>query len=662
MAALVATVGHGSTALWYLTRATGLVSLIVLSATVVLGTVASVGWTTDRWPRFLSQSVHRNLSLFCLALIGIHIVSTVGDGYVPIGLTDAVIPFRSPYRPIWVGLGALALDMLLAVAITSALRRRIGVAAWRGVHWLAYACWPIAAVHGLGSGSDARLPGAMLVFVVCTGSVAAAVAWRLAVGRARSVSWRLGGAVAGAAVLLVITAFAAAGPLRPGWSHRAGHVLRTPGPAVGLGRHLVLRSHDADEPVALLGCVSDLGYPGRSVPDLRVGDGRHVATECQRRVPGHPHHAAGGHVCTTPGPDHRPGRERRRRHASQCGVLRSADRTGHGPRRGEHRSRGQRDHGISQPDPEPLSRSERGHGHRAGLRERSAMSLTLRNEVKAAPTGGRRLLHGLSGGAADPGLQTHLDRWGELRLRGSRLIDELDGAGLVGHGGAWFPVSTKWRSVASASRRRPVVVANGAESEPASRKDALLLSHAPHLVLDGLALAADALGAHQAIVYVPAASIPVVEAAIEERRARRLDPIAIEIAESPDAFLAGQESAVVNALSGRRVAVPSFVALTPIRERGVGGRPTLVQNVETLAHVALIARFGATWFRQVGTPENPGTMLLTVNASRRSGDRRGGARLLAAPGRRHLRRGAGPRPRRPPRRLRRRVGVAKGVR
>ena len=222
MTALVATVGHGSTALWYLTRATGLVSLIVLSATVVLGTVASVGWTTDRWPRFLSQSVHRNLSLFCLALIVIHVVSTVGDGYVPIVITDAVIPFRSPYRPIWVGLGALALDMLLAVAITSALRRRIGVAAWRGVHWLAYACWPIAAVHGLGSGSDTRLPGATLVFVACTGSVAAAVAWRLAVGRARSVSWRLGGAIAGAAVLIVITAFAAAGPLRPGWSHRAG--------------------------------------------------------------------------------------------------------------------------------------------------------------------------------------------------------------------------------------------------------------------------------------------------------------------------------------------------------------------------------------------------------------------------------------------------------
>ncbi len=219
---MLATVGHGSTALWYLTRATGLVSLILLSATVVLGTVASVGWTTDRWPRFLSQSVHRNLSLFCVALIGVHVVTTVGDGYVPIGLADAVIPFRSPYRPIWVGLGAVAFDMLLAVAITSALRRRIGVAAWRGVHWLAYACWPIAVIHGLGSGSDARLPGAKVVFVLCTAVVAAAVAWRLAVGRARSVTWRFGGAVAGAGALVVIAAFAAAGPLRPGWSHRAG--------------------------------------------------------------------------------------------------------------------------------------------------------------------------------------------------------------------------------------------------------------------------------------------------------------------------------------------------------------------------------------------------------------------------------------------------------
>jgi len=240
------------------------------------------------------------------------------------------------------------------------------------------------------------------------------------------------------------------------------------------------------------------------------------------------------------------------------------------------------------------------------------VSLTLRDDARTAPTAGKRLLHGLSG-TRDPGLATHLDRWGDPRLRDGRLVDELEESGLVGHGGAWFPVAAKWRAVAGASRRRSVVIANGAESEPASRKDAFLLAHAPHLVLDGLVLAATALRAQRAIVYAPARRIPEVEAAIAERHGRRLDPISIEIAEAPDAFLAGQESAVVSALNGRRGAIPSFVGLTPVRERGVAGRPTLVQNAETLAHVALIARFGASWFRELGAPDNPGTMLLTVN-------------------------------------------------
>ena len=192
------------------------------------------------------------------------------------------------------------------------------------------------------------------------------------------------------------------------------------------------------------------------------------------------------------------------------------------------------------------------------------------------------------------------------------MLEELAASGLVGHGGAWFPVSTKWEAITSA-RRRPVVIANGAEGEPASRKDALLLTHAPHLVLDGLALAASTLRAQQAIAYVPASSIPVVAAALAERRARRLDPIDIEVFEAPDTYIAGQETAVVNALGGRRGAVPAFVGLSSIRERGVGGRPTLVQNAETLAHVALIGRFGAAWFREIGSPGSPGTMLLTVN-------------------------------------------------
>ncbi len=219
---LASTVGHGSTALWYLTRATGLVSLVLLSATLLLGITSSVGWTSERWPRFLSQSLHRNLSLFCLALVVVHVVTTVADGYVPIGFADAVIPFRSPYRPLWVGLGAVAFDLLLAVAITSGLRRRIGVRAWRGVHWLAYFCWPVALVHGLGAGSDTRLSGALLVDALCVTAVVIALGWRLAKARAVSPGWRLGAAACGVFMLFGVAVFALVGPLGPGWSRRAG--------------------------------------------------------------------------------------------------------------------------------------------------------------------------------------------------------------------------------------------------------------------------------------------------------------------------------------------------------------------------------------------------------------------------------------------------------
>jgi NADH:ubiquinone oxidoreductase subunit F (NADH-binding) len=240
------------------------------------------------------------------------------------------------------------------------------------------------------------------------------------------------------------------------------------------------------------------------------------------------------------------------------------------------------------------------------------VSLTVRQQARSAPETGRRLLHGLSGATPDPALETHLARWGALNHAERGMLEELAASGLVGHGGAWFPVSTKWKAI-TAARRRPVVIGNGAEGEPASRKDALLLTHAPHLVLDGLALAASTLRAQQAIAYVPATSLPVVAAALAERRTLRVDPIDIEVFEAPDTYIAGQETAVVNALGGRRGAVPAFVGLSSIRERGVGGRPTLVQNAETLAHVALIGRFGAAWFRAIGSPETPGTMLLTVN-------------------------------------------------
>lgn len=220
-AVLTAAATSSGSAMWYLTRATGLVAFVLLSATVVLGIVASIGWTRERWPRFLSQALHRNLSLYCLVVIAVHIVTTVADGFVSIGFLNAVVPFTSPYRPIWVGLGALAFDLLLAVAITSALRHRIGYGAWRGIHWLAYVCWPIALFHGLGTGSDARQSVADLLYVVCILAVAGAVVWRLVAVPRPSAGWRLLAGLGTAAIVIATVAFAALGPLRPGWSARA---------------------------------------------------------------------------------------------------------------------------------------------------------------------------------------------------------------------------------------------------------------------------------------------------------------------------------------------------------------------------------------------------------------------------------------------------------
>jgi NADH:ubiquinone oxidoreductase subunit F (NADH-binding) len=228
-----------------------------------------------------------------------------------------------------------------------------------------------------------------------------------------------------------------------------------------------------------------------------------------------------------------------------------------------------------------------------------------------------RLLAGVGPDGATVELRAHLRRWGPVDpgLARRRLIDELEASGLAGRGGAAFPAAAKWRAVRAAGR--PVVVANGAEGEPASAKDAVLLSRNPHLVLDGAQAAALALGARRVVVYVPARLVPVLRRAVATREAMGVDPVEVEVFVAANAFVAGQESAVVNALNGRGDALPGFQGITPVRVRGVAGRPTLVHNVETLAHVALIARFGAGWFRSVGTAADPGSTLLTVTEGAR---------------------------------------------
>ena len=238
-----------------------------------------------------------------------------------------------------------------------------------------------------------------------------------------------------------------------------------------------------------------------------------------------------------------------------------------------------------------------------------------------------RLLAGAGSGQALT-LDEHRSVHGGLPRGGPELMESVQHAGLRGRGGAAFPTAVKLQAVA-AGRRNPVVVANGAEGEPASSKDRLLLAEMPHLVLDGAVLAARSVGAGEAIVCVKddgSDTARRVAAAIEERAAAREgEGVDIRLVDVPDHYLAGEESALVNFLNGGPVK-PTFVPPRPF-ERGVARRPTLIQNVETLAHVALIARHGAHWFRQIGTAAEPGSTLVTL----------GGA--VAAPGVYELARG-----------------------
>lgn len=173
------------TILWYATRGAGATSLVLLTAVVALGIVANLGWRSGSWPRFLTTSLHRNLSLLAVAFLAVHIITAVVDPFTALGWQAALIPFGSSYRTFWLGLGVVAIYLLVALIATSLLRLVIGHRAWRFVHWLAYACWPIAVAHGLGTGSDPTRPWMMGIEGVCGAVVAGAVCARLAVGRAR---------------------------------------------------------------------------------------------------------------------------------------------------------------------------------------------------------------------------------------------------------------------------------------------------------------------------------------------------------------------------------------------------------------------------------------------------------------------------------------------
>ena len=220
MSAVFATAGPS--VYWYLTRATGAVALLLLTLAIVLGVVDVERWSTARWPRFVLDSLHRNVALLATVFLVVHILTSVLDSFASISIADALIPFVGSYRPFWLGLGTIAFDLILAVIATSLLRARMGYGTWRAIHWLTYASWPIALIHGLGTGSDADSTWLLALSIVCSALVVAAVMMRVMVGWPGEIR-RRGAALAGTGgFALFIVLWLPAGPLGAEWARRSG--------------------------------------------------------------------------------------------------------------------------------------------------------------------------------------------------------------------------------------------------------------------------------------------------------------------------------------------------------------------------------------------------------------------------------------------------------
>jgi sulfoxide reductase heme-binding subunit YedZ len=221
----------GPSTYWYLTRGTGTVALVLLTLSVVLGILGSVRFSAPRWPRFAIDSLHRDVSLLVIVFLVIHVVTTVLDGFAPITLLDGLIPFVSPYRSLWLGLGTLSFDLLLALVISSLVRRRLGYRSWRAIHWLAYVSWPVAILHTLGTGTDVKQWWLLMLTVACILAVVAAVLARIGSADRSQGVVRAGAYALSLATPLGIVAFALQGPLAHGWSRRAGTPARLFGAA-----------------------------------------------------------------------------------------------------------------------------------------------------------------------------------------------------------------------------------------------------------------------------------------------------------------------------------------------------------------------------------------------------------------------------------------------
>ncbi len=270
----------GPSTYWYLTRSTGAVALILLTMSVLLGVLDVNRWNSARWPRFVVDGLHRNVSMLVLLFICLHVLTAVLDSFAPIAPSDAILPFLGVYRPFWLGLGAVAFDLLVAIAVTSVLRQRFGYRAWRVTHWLAYVCWPVALLHGLGTGSDVRagwmlaLSGACLLAVLCAVGVRVRHGWpgRLAVR---------GSAIATAACLPVgVLVWLPGGPMASDWARLSGTPPRLLGKSVSAPSPSVGEASPApgtppgalDNPfrASLTGTITQRPLPDRRLVAVRI--------------------------------------------------------------------------------------------------------------------------------------------------------------------------------------------------------------------------------------------------------------------------------------------------------------------------------------------------------------------------------------------------------
>jgi DMSO/TMAO reductase YedYZ heme-binding membrane subunit len=207
---------------WDAARAGGLISYVLLTAAVSLGLVLRNRWQSTRLPRLVTNELHGYVSLLALVFIAVHVAAVAVDPFTRFGLTAVLVPFASHYRPVWMGLGIVALDMLLAVWVSSRLRRRIGHRLWRQIHVLAFGVYGAATLHGLGTGSDTRTVWAGALYAASVGVVGSLLAVRLLAPSGRNARRRPLVAAASAAALLAVAAWSLGGPFAPGWSQRAG--------------------------------------------------------------------------------------------------------------------------------------------------------------------------------------------------------------------------------------------------------------------------------------------------------------------------------------------------------------------------------------------------------------------------------------------------------